>query len=66
MSSADKTAKLYYGPSSFRVLRQEAERARLPVAGRPLTLFLETDDNGFRYEAMLPVGPAPFCKLDIP
>lgn len=44
---------------SFRVLRQEAERARLPVAGRPLTLFLETDDNGFRYEAMLPVGPAP-------
>ncbi|MCZ8043520.1 MAG: GyrI-like domain-containing protein [Beijerinckiaceae bacterium] len=44
---------------SFRVLRQEAERARLPIAGRPLTLFLETDDNGFRYEAMLPVGPAP-------
>lgn len=44
---------------SFRVLRQEAEKARLPVAGRPLTLFLETDDNGFRYEAMLPVGPAP-------
>ena len=23
MSSADKTAKLYYGPSSFRVLRPE-------------------------------------------
>lgn len=44
---------------SFRVLRQEAEKARLPVAGRPLTLFLETDDNGFRYEAMLPVGPGP-------
>ncbi|PZN94578.1 MAG: AraC family transcriptional regulator [Hyphomicrobiales bacterium] len=44
---------------SFRILRQEAEKAQLPVAGRPLTLFLETDDNGFRYEAMLPIGPAP-------
>ena len=44
---------------SFAVLRQEAEKARLPIAGRPLSLFLETDDNGFRYEAMLPVGPGP-------
>ncbi|KPF63356.1 hypothetical protein IP69_19205 [Bosea sp. AAP35] len=44
---------------SVLILRQEADKAGLPVAGRPLTLFLETDDNGFRYEAMLPVGPAP-------
>ncbi len=44
---------------SFRILRQEAARAQLPIAGRPLTLFLETDDNGFRYEAMLPVGQGP-------
>ncbi len=44
---------------SFRILRQEADRAQLPIAGRPLTLFLETDDNGFRYEAMLPVGQGP-------
>ena len=44
---------------SFRILRQEADRAQLPVAGRPLTLFLETDDNGFRYEAMLPIGQGP-------
>lgn len=44
---------------SVLILRQEAKAAQLPVAGRPLTLFLETDDNGFRYEAMLPVGPAP-------
>ncbi len=48
------------------MLRQEAERARLPVAGRPLTLFLETDDNGFRYEAMLPVGPAPEASATPP
>jgi len=44
---------------SFAVLQQEAGKAKLPIAGRPLTLFLETDDNGFRYEAMLPVGPGP-------
>ena len=44
---------------SFRILRQEADRAQLPIAGRPLTLFLETDDNGFRYEAMLPIGQGP-------
>lgn len=44
---------------SFRILRQEAAKAQLPIAGRPLTLFLETDDNGFRYEAMLPVGQGP-------
>lgn len=44
---------------SFRILREEAASANLPIAGRPLTLFVETDDNGFRFEAMLPVGPGP-------
>lgn len=44
---------------SFRILREEAASANLPLAGRPLTLFVETDDNGFRFEAMLPIGPAP-------
>jgi len=42
---------------TFRMLREEAARAGLPVAGRPLTLFVSTDDNGFRYDAMLPVAP---------
>ena len=36
-------------------LRSAAEKAGLKQAGRPLTLFVETDDNGFRFEAMLPV-----------
>lgn len=44
---------------SFRILREEAAKAGLPIAGRPLTLFTETDDNGFRFEAMLPVAQAP-------
>jgi effector-binding domain-containing protein len=36
-------------------LRIEAAKADLKVTGRPLALFIETDDNGFKYEAMLPV-----------
>lgn len=44
---------------SFRVLREEAARSGLAIAGRPLALFVETDDNGFRFEAMLPVDRAP-------
>jgi len=41
---------------SFNALRAEAQKAGLPVAGRPLSLFVETTDDGFRFEAMLPVA----------
>ncbi len=41
---------------SFNILRAEAQKAGLPVAGRPLSLFVETTDDGFRFEAMLPVA----------
>ena len=41
---------------SFNALRAEAQRAGLSVAGRPLSLFVETTDDGFRFEAMLPVA----------
>lgn len=40
---------------SFNLLRGEAQKAGLPVAGRPLSLFVETTDDGFRFDAMLPV-----------
>jgi effector-binding domain-containing protein len=40
---------------AIALLRGEADKAGLKVAGRPLTLFVETDDNGFKFEAMLPV-----------
>ena len=39
----------------FTRLRIEAAKADLKVTGRPLTLFIETDDSGFKFEAMLPV-----------
>ena len=34
-------------------------RACLAVNGKPVTLFTETDDQGFRYEALLPVESLP-------
>ncbi|SIQ31581.1 effector-binding domain-containing protein [Bosea sp. TND4EK4] len=40
-------------------LRAEAQRTGLAVTGRPLSLFVETTDDGFRFEAMLPVAIAP-------
>jgi effector-binding domain-containing protein len=43
----------------FEKLRGEAGKLGLQVAGRPLTHFIETDDIGFRYEAMLPVDRPP-------
>ncbi|WP_332684715.1 GyrI-like domain-containing protein [Bosea sp. (in: a-proteobacteria)] len=44
---------------SIALLRAEAAKAGLKAAGRPLTLFIETDDNGFKFEAMLPVDRVP-------
>lgn len=41
---------------SFNALRAEAQKAGLAVAGRPLSLFVETTDDGFRFDAMLPVA----------
>lgn len=43
---------------AMALLRGEADKAGIKVAGRPLGLFVETDDNGFKFEAMLPVDRA--------
>jgi effector-binding domain-containing protein len=44
---------------AFAKIRGEMAKAGLEAAGRPLAVFLETDDEGFRYDAMIPVGTAP-------
>ena len=43
---------------NFRRLETEAGRLGLKIAGRPITYFVETDDMGFRFDAMLPVDRA--------
>ncbi|HEX2137559.1 MAG TPA: GyrI-like domain-containing protein [Microvirga sp.] len=45
--------------NAFRKIEEELTRAAIAPAGRPLTLFVETEDLGFRYEAMIPVPAVP-------
>src|SRR5687768_10267356 len=45
--------------NAFRRIEEELVRAGMAPAGRPLTLFLETEDLSFRYDAMIPVAQAP-------
>jgi effector-binding domain-containing protein len=40
-------------------LRTEMGKAGLEPAGKPLAVFVETDDKGFRFEAMIPLAAAP-------
>jgi effector-binding domain-containing protein len=41
-------------------------KAGLTATGRPLTVFTETDDNGFHYEVMAPIAKAPDGKPKLP
>jgi effector-binding domain-containing protein len=49
----------------FNRLKAETAREGLKITGRPLTLFIETDDIGYRFEAMLPVDRIPEGKTTI-
>lgn len=40
-------------------LEAEAKRLNLPRAGNPMAYFVDSDDLGFTYEAMLPLASAP-------
>jgi DNA gyrase inhibitor GyrI len=41
--------------NAFATLYEAASTAGLTVTGRPFAVFRETDDRGYRFEAMLPV-----------
>lgn len=45
--------------------RAAAQKANLKEAGRPLTAFTETDDNGFKFEAMIPIEAAPAGAVEL-
>jgi effector-binding domain-containing protein len=45
--------------NSFKRIEEELTRAGIAPAGRPLAQFVETDDMGFHYEAMIPIPPQP-------
>jgi effector-binding domain-containing protein len=44
---------------AFQSLHAQADKIGLKVVGRPMTAFVETDDAGFHYQAMLPVDNIP-------
>lgn len=45
---------------SFNDLRAAMDKAGLKPGGKPIAVFVDTDDQGFKYQAMIPLdGPAP-------
>jgi effector-binding domain-containing protein len=40
---------------SFNTLRAAMDKAGLKPGGKPLTVFMETDDQGFKFQAMIPL-----------
>ena len=47
-------------------LRTEMGKAGLEPAGKPLAVFVETDDKGFRFEAMIPLAARPDSAPSFP
>jgi effector-binding domain-containing protein len=43
----------------------ELKKAGIAPAGRPLTIFVDTDDNGFKYETMIPIAQVPEGKTEL-
>ena len=44
---------------AFAKIEADLAKAGIAPAGRPLAVFTRTDDDGFAYEAMVPVAAAP-------
>jgi effector-binding domain-containing protein len=60
----DEAAKALAG--AIAKLTAAAAKTGLSPAGRPLAVFSETDEENFRYEAMLPIDRAPEGKPKLP
>ena len=44
---------------AFQRIEDELAKAGITPAGRPIAVFVQTDDIGFRYDAMIPIERAP-------
>ncbi len=47
---------------SLATIQSEVTKAGLKQGGKPITVFVETDDNGFGYDAMIPLAEKPEGK----
>ncbi|CAO4166804.1 GyrI-like domain-containing protein [Methylorubrum populi] len=45
--------------ASFKTIGETLAKLGLKPAGRPIALFTKTEDDGFQYEAMIPIEAAP-------
>ncbi len=46
-------------------IKAAVDKAGLKAAGSPITVFTQTDDNGFTYQAMLPLAEKPADKDEL-
>jgi effector-binding domain-containing protein len=51
--------------ASLAAVKAEAEKAGLKIAGRPLAVFLQSDETGFRYRAGYPLETLPEGKTSL-
>ena len=50
---------------SLSLVKREMDKANLAPAGRPLAVFVESDDTGFKYHAGYPLAAAPEGKSSL-
>jgi effector-binding domain-containing protein len=50
---------------SLGLVKRDIDKAGLKPAGRPLAVFVESDDTGFRYHAGYPLEAAPAGKTNL-
>jgi effector-binding domain-containing protein len=50
---------------SLGVVKRELDKAGVKPAGRPIAVFVEADDSGFRYHAGYPIAAAPDDKTSL-
>lgn len=50
---------------TFQKIEDELKKAGIAPTGRPLTIFVHTDDAGFKFDAMVPIAQAPEGKTEL-
>jgi effector-binding domain-containing protein len=51
--------------NSLSLVKRDMDKANLAPAGRPLAVFVESDDTGFKYHAGYPIAAAPEGKSSL-